>query len=73
MIKKSIRQKTFFFKWASKGMNIFTNIMGVKHLKQFMKVINLTRFMKVINQKAVYGTLDGANTFMLQFFVSKVP
>ena len=47
--------------------------MGVKHLKQFMKVINLTRFMKVINQKAVYGTLDGANTFMLQFFVSKMP
>ena len=46
--------------------------MGVKHLKQLMKVINLTRFMKVINQK-VYGTLDEANTFMLQFFVSKMP
>ena len=55
------------------GSETFVTVHESNKFDTIHKVINLTRFMKVINQKAVYGTLDGANTFMLQFFVSKMP
>ena len=54
-------------------MNIFHLYQGSKTFETVHESNKFDTIHESKNQKAVYGTLDGANTFMLQFFVSKMP